>query len=692
MLKLGELNMILGADDKGLKQGLHDAKNESGQAGQQAGEAFANRYAGKVRQGTREAGKDFADGKDAFTGVGLAIGLAAGAALTAGILSTLDAAQAKARFTAQLGNAEYARELGEVAGRLYITGFGDSTAENMAAIRAVLSAGLVSEDADNTAIEDITRRAQILARTFGVDVAQAARAAGQMIRTGMAPDARVAFDVMIRGFQQTGDLADDLLETYAEYSTQFRKLGLDAATATGLMTQGVKAGARDIDIVADSIKEFSIRAVDGSQTTAGGFAALGLDAKKMGADIGAGGSRATAALDLTLDRLRGIKDPVAQSSAAVALFGTQAEDMGAALLALDPSTSAAALGTVAGATDRAGQAYQTSAQRLENLKRQVQSALVEKLGQAVPHIERSAQWLKQHEAIVKPLAALLLVFSGAVVAITVAMKVWTAVSAAYTAVQWLLNLSMWGCPLTWIVLGIAAVIAIFVIWWQRSEAFRNFWKQTWDFIVSAAILWWNIFSGFWTTIGSWFVTLFQGWWNLFTGFWSTVFNGVVAYFTWVVDKWNALIGFITGLPGRISAAAHGMWDGIKDSFRAAVNFIIRGWNSLSFHIPSVDTHIPGVGRVGGMTLSVPDIPYLASGGDVTRAGIAMVGERGPERLYLPSGAQVRPLTQRSASPDGRIEVGGEIEVKATCPACGITHLRDYVGARGGNVQAVIGSG
>jgi phage-related minor tail protein len=106
---------------------------------------------------------------------------------------------------------------------------------------------------------------------------------------------------------------------------------LDASTATGLLVQGMQAGARNSDLVADAIKEFSIRAVDGSKTTSDGFKAIGVDAGQMAAQIARGGPEASAALDLVLNRFRAMPDPVAQSRAAVALFGTQAEDLGKAL-------------------------------------------------------------------------------------------------------------------------------------------------------------------------------------------------------------------------------------------------------------------------------------------------------------------------------------------------------------------------
>jgi phage-related minor tail protein len=84
---------------------------------------------------------------------------------------------------------------------------------------------------------------------------------------------------------------------------------------------------------------------------------------------------------------------------------------------------------------------------------------------------------------------------------------------------------------------------------------------------------------------------------------------------WIVDKWDAVVGFFTGVKDKIASAASGMWDGIKDAFRGVINWVIRAWNSLSFTIPSVTVF----GKtIGGATLSVPKLQELASGGTVGR--------------------------------------------------------------------------
>ena len=102
---------------------------------------------------------------------------------------------------------------------------------------------------------------------------------------------------------------------------------------------------------------------------------------------------------------------------------------------------------------------------------------------------------------------------------------------------------------------------------------------------------------------------------------------------WVKTAFNNVVGFIKGLPGKIASAAAGMWDGIKDAFRSAINWIINAWNGLEFKIPGFDPPGPGP-KFGGVTIGVPDLPTLAAGGTATAGRAHLVGEQGPE-LFVP---------------------------------------------------------
>jgi len=115
----------------------------------------------------------------------------------------------------------------------------------------------------------------------------------------------------------------------------------------------------------------------------------------------------------------------------------------------------------------------------------------------------------------------------------------------------------------------------------------------------------------------------------------------------VLDWFIDLPGEILGFAADVAIAAGSLGLGIA---RALVNPIIRGWNGLSFTLPAVNTHIPGVGTIGGWTLSTPNIPELALGGP-TSARFVQVGERGPELLDL-GGSQPRVINHREAGSVG----------------------------------------
>src|SRR4249919_468278 len=115
-----------------------------------------------------------------------------------------------------------------------------------------------------------------------------------------------------------------------------------------------------------------------------------------------------------------------------------------------------------------------------------------------------------------------------------------------------------------------------------------------------------------------------------------------AALTGIKTLWSGFMGFLKGLPDKIGGALGGMWNGIKSGFRSVLNGVIDLWNSMpSFKIPSVS--IPGLGSIGGASIGLPHIHRLARGGIFASAGLAIVGDRGPELLTMPAGARIDPL-------------------------------------------------
>jgi phage-related protein len=513
--------------------------------------------------------------------------------------------------------APYAKEAADTAGKLYAQGFGDSLSEVGKDVGTVAQA--LNTLGDSSDIANTTKQAEGLAKTFGLEVGPLINSASQLVKTGLSPNMSSAFDTITKGFQNAGPAGEDFLDTITEYSVQFQKLGLDATTSTGLLKQGLDAGARSTDLVADALKEFSIRAVDGSATTKAGFQGLGLSATDMAAKFAAGGESSKAALQLTLDKLEKMAPSAQRSQLAVDLFGTQAEDLGSALFALNPATVAATGGmsNVAGAADKvASQAGPSLSNQMDVLSRTFQTGLAGALTAVLPLIQGFLN-------IIQPLMP----FLGPI-AIAI---------GAITAAQWLWNAAMDANPIGLIIGLVAGLVIGFIALWNKSADFRDFFIGIWhgiQAVVGAVVGWvvdrWNTWIAGIKLDASTVGTIIGAAWHGI----QAVVGAVVG---WVVDRWQGLVSAIRTGVDAIKSVWNGVgdfikavWDGIPGAVKAAINSIIGIVNGA----------IGGINAATGLVgiPAIPKIPRLAKGGIVNSATLAVIGEAGPEAVVPLSGS------------------------------------------------------
>jgi phage-related protein len=238
------------------------------------------------------------------------------------------------------------------------------------------------------------------------------------------------------------------------------------------------------------------------------------------------------------------------------------------------------------------------------------------------------------------------------------------IQAARIAAAWLISLG----PIALVVAAVVGLVIVVVKNWttiknaitNAAKAVLGFLRRNWPLIL-------GILTG---PIGLAVVLIAKNW--------GKIKAGATAVKDWIVDKFNAVLSFIKGLPKKISSAASGMWDGIKNAFRGAINTIIGWWNNLSFTLPSV--HIPGTPfNVGGFTLSTPNIGRLHGGGVVP-------GAPGSETLaMLQAGERVTPAG-RGAVTVIEIRSGG-----SRVDDLLVDLLRNAIRVKGGSVQTVLGS-
>jgi hypothetical protein len=199
-------------------------------------------------------------------------------------------------------------------------------------------------------------------------------------------------------------------------------------------------------------------------------------------------------------------------------------------------------------------------------------------------------------------------------------------------------------------------------------------KEHWDKIKGAALAVWNWLTGTWQTITDWITGPIEAAVGIVTTAWDTITGAPKKAYDWLNSTWqgiSAIItkpitlakGIIVTLWHSIEDAATGAYNWIKGKFDAIagaieavlggiktavgkivsaitdpINAVIRGWNNLSFTLPTIrigkvevlgKTIFPGV-TLGGQTFSTPNIPELAGGGVLTAPTLFIGGEAGRE--------------------------------------------------------------
>ncbi len=191
------------------------------------------------------------------------------------------------------------------------------------------------------------------------------------------------------------------------------------------------------------------------------------------------------------------------------------------------------------------------------------------LEKVAPIVENIIQWVLDNGPLIEPIITGIAVALGVLAAALAIQGIISGVSKAFA----LLNTTMLANPFVLIAALIAGIVAAIVTLWNKSEAFRNFWKNLWDGIKKAfavTVEWLGnaakSIAGFF--VSAWegikkafspFVGYFQQIWNTVKGIFSAVRSVLSGNFS---DAWAAIKGIFAGWGGYFS----GLWQNVKDIF------------------------------------------------------------------------------------------------------------------------------
>ena len=472
-----EADEALEAYNQTMASGTSDL-NQLEAAAERAGHAAENlaEANGRASEATEELSNASEQAAEEAEGAGNkgtdAIGAVAGALAAAGITAkVMEIAGAVYELAGSFSEAEKTivgatgatgRELDELMSNS-LDVYASSSAENLNEVAAGMMNVKTATGLTGDALEEATDAALVLNNVLGYEVSESSRTAGALMKN-FGVSAQEAYNLIAIGAQNGADKNGDLLDVLNEYSAQYSALGLSAEEFVSSLVDGAEAGVFSVDKVGDAVKEFNIRAKDGSDTTAEVFELLGMNADMMSEKFAAGGETARTAFFEVVNALESMDDPMAKNAAAVGLFGTQYEDLEATVLPVLAGIEGGtldmydAVGTLAEGAQSMGDEWQAAGNSIKAAFGAAITPAVSAGSSALAgFVQGVGEFLQEHPAVTKAITAIG-VGLGVVVAGFALYAAGTAVATAATALfGTTLSAAIW--PITAIAAAIAAVTA-----------------------------------------------------------------------------------------------------------------------------------------------------------------------------------------------------------------------------------------
>lgn len=555
---------------------------------------------------------------------------------------TTDSSNAYSQFAAATGTAADAMgEYQTAIENVYKNNFGDSledVAGKMAKVKEITG------EIDPSNLQTMTEKAITLEDVFGMDMSESLRGV-QSLMSHFGMTSEEAFDLMSSGAQQGLNYSDELGDNIAEYAGKFAEAGFSADEYFQYLQNGSQGGAYNLDKVNDSLNEVTTRLADG--TIEGALDSFDSNTQEVFKTWQDGKATQQDVVNAIVQNIKNTTNEQDKMNLAATAFGTMAEDGGTKFIESLSSVGDSFDDVKGKADELAAVKYDTPQSALQGIGRTLKvdmlQPIVEKLmpylnkaaawvtanlpaitqkvmdigikikDEVVPAVKNVFEWIQKLSPVI---AAVGTAIAGlALVGFIQNFKTIIASTKLWTAAQWLLNAAMSANPISLVVIAIAALVAAFVVLWNKSEAFRNFWINLWDNVKAVASTAWeaitDFFSAAWDTIKAvWDVVLgyFQTLWagiqttfsvvsEVLSGFFSAAWNAIKAIWDFVVGYyqgiWNGIKAVFSVVSSVLTSFFSAAWNGIKAVWNAVIAYYQGIWNGIKAVFSVVSSVLTG---------------------------------------------------------------------------------------------------
>ena len=594
------------ADDLALKILNQDTnvKNAEAQIGKfESALDGLEKEEGEAEKSTDDLNESFKDSDGSLDAFGVALGNLASGAVTAIInkLGELAGAvkdaylefdsgrDAVVKATGATGEAadELAKSMTNVSRKVK----GDFATIGSAVGEVNTRFGYTGEELENT-----TEQFMKFAEITGMDATKAVQTVSKAMNNAGIDSSKYSevLDEIAIAAQASGISAEKLTENLTKYGSQTRAAGLNTKESIALFAQFEKSGVN------------AEMALGGLKT-----------AVKTWSDEG---KNSRIEFQRTIQDIKDSPNVLEATQKAIDVFGSKAgTELADAIHSgrfeysefLDIVKGSE--GTVSATYDETQSGFDKAALAVQNMKTtaaeladgllqkyapQIEAAIqkvTDLIDEYAPKVEDGIDWMTEHlpeiEAGIVGIGVAFATWkvAGLITAITTALAGMSAAEVVAAAKTWLLNTALLANPIGLVVAAIAALVAAFVVLWNKSDKFREFWINLWDKIkTSAAVViefikiafsetWdkikkvWNVaakyFEGVWKAIKLVFSVVK----SVLTGNFSDAWNGIKAIWS-IVSGWfndnvvKPVQDFFSNMWSNVKKGASDAWNGITETF------------------------------------------------------------------------------------------------------------------------------
>lgn len=242
----------------------------------------------------------------------------------------------------------------------------------------------------------------------------------------------------------------------------------------------------------------------------------------------------------------------------------------------------------------------------------------------IPAIKSGVKFVIDHQTVILSLIAGIGAGFAAWKVVTViqgiitAFKVWKTTTEGVTIAQKLLNTVMNMNPIGLVIAAIAALVAIFVVLWNKCDWFREFWIDLWDNIKEVAgVVWkaitefftkaWAVIKQTWSVVADWFGKVWKGiskafskvgsyFKDRFTEAWRNVKNAWSGVAKWFSDIWNNIKRTFSNVSSTLTGFFKNAWSGIKNAWSGVTGWFGNIWSKIKSTFSSVGSTLGGFFR------------------------------------------------------------------------------------------------